>query len=191
MAKNRVEAITDGIYAIAMTILVLNIDISRIADEVTQNGLGVALWSMMPEFYGYFLGFFLLGSLWLVHNRQYRRVINVTESFFWINIVSLVLICLIPFSVSLISQYENDLMAVCFFHLNLLLAGLSYLGQWLFLTGNQYLLTEKINIGEINRIKYRNLILPVISLVAIVAAFFSPEWSSMAYLLIPVFKRFI
>lgn len=189
--KSRLEALTDGVYAIAMTILVLNIDVATISNEAGKIGLGQALWGLAPEFYSYVLGFLLLGSLWLVHNKQYRRIKLVDEGFVWVNIIGLVLICLIPFSASLISQYESDLTAVIFFHVNLLLAGLSYLWQWLYIVGRPEMAEGKIKKSEVKQVMYRNLMLPAIAIVAIGVAFFSSEWSSLAYLLIPVVRRFL
>jgi len=189
--KNRLEALTDGIFAIAMTILVLNIDVTTIADEVKRSGLAEALWGLAPEFYSYVLGFFLLGALWLVHNKQYRRIKQVDEGFVWVNLVGLIMICLVPFSASLISQYESDLTAVLFFHINLLLAGLSYLWQWLYIERQPDLVEKKISDKEFKKVLWRNLMLPGVALVAIIVSFFTPDWSSMAYLVIPILKRFV
>jgi len=133
----------------------------------------------------------LLGALWLVHNKQYRRIKQVDEGFVWVNLVGLIMICLVPFSASLISQYESDLTAVLFFHINLLLAGLSYLWQWLYIERQPDLVEKKISDKEFKKVLWRNLMLPGVALVAIIVSFFTPDWSSMAYLVIPILKRFV
>lgn len=190
-SKNRIEALTDGIFAIAMTILVLNIDVSKISEMVLQGGLDSALWEMFPIFYSYFLGFFLLAVLWLSQNKQYLHVNKVDANYLWINLLGLMLISLIPFSTSLISEYGDELVAAIFFHANLMLAGLVYVWSWVYIFRRSELLVEKISLDVYKKALYRNLLLPVVAMIAIGVAFFSPDWSSIMYLLIPVAKRYI
>ena len=190
-SKNRIEALTDGIFAIAMTILVLNIDVSKISEMVLQGGLDSALWEMFPIFYSYFLGFFLLAVLWLSQNKQYLHVNKVGANYLWINFLGLMLISLIPFSTSLISEYGDELIAAIFFHANLMLAGLVYVWSWVYISGKKELQVEKISPNLYKNALYRNLLLPVVAMIAVGLAFLSPDWSSMVYLLIPVAKRYI
>lgn len=189
--KNRLEALTDGIYAIAMTLLVLNVDIEKITEKVNNVGLYKTLVSMWPIFFSYFLGFFLLATLWLVHYRQCRRVKYVDEKYVWINILGLLFISLIPFSTSLISDYGNLLVAAIFFHINLLLAGLVFFWQWTYISNKNELLVESINANIISRMKWRNLLLPITSVIAIAVALVSPGWSMAVYMLIAPIKRFL
>ncbi len=190
-SKNRIEALTDGIFAIAMTILVLNIDVSKISEMVSRGGLDSALWEMFPIFYSYFLGFFLLAILWLSQNKQYLHVKKVDANYLWINLLGLMLISLIPFSTSLISEYGDELVAAIFFHANLMLAGLVYAWSWVYISGKKELQVEKISPNLYKNALYRNLLLPVVAMIAIGLVFLSPDWSSIMYLLIPVAKRYI
>lgn len=188
--KNRLEALTDGIYAIAMTLLVLNVDVGKITEEINSMGLSKTLLAMYPVFFSYFLGFFLLATLWLVHYRQSRRIKYVDEKYIWINVLGLLFISLIPFSTSLIGDYGDVFVAAVFFHVNLLLAGLVFFWQWTYISGKKELLVESIDAGIVKRMKWRNLLLPITSLVAIVVAFVTPGWSMAIYMLIMPIKRF-
>lgn len=187
-SKNRLLALMDGVYAIAMTILVLNMDVASMATDIERAGLPKALLNMRADFFSYFLGFFLLGSLWLVHYRQSRYIKKVDEKYIWINIVGMMFISLIPFSVSLISDYGDDMTAALFFHINLLVAGLVFYSQWTYVATKVDLLKEKIDQKTGKLEMRRNILLPIVAVLAIVVAFVSPGWSMIVYMSIPLVK---
>jgi len=190
-SKGRLEALSDGVYAIAMTILVLNIDVGKMMENSNGGNLTESLWAMFPVFYSYVLGFFLLAIFWVTHNKQSRNIKRIDGDYIWINMLALMLISLVPFSTSLIGDYGEELAAAVFFHINLLLVGLAYFWLWRYSISHADLLDSDLDKKTKKSILYRNLILPIVALVAIVVSFVSPDWSSLAYLSIPVVKRWI
>ena len=96
---NRIAALSDGIFAIAMTILVLNISIPD-KETVNQIGLFNALLNQGVEFYTFLLSFVLLGIFWGIQHKQMNIIQKTDSTFIWLNILLLMFICLI-FSVKL------------------------------------------------------------------------------------------
>ena len=111
-SSNRIAALSDGIFAIAMTILVLNISIPE-KEIVMQIGLYKALLAQSQEFFVFFLSFFLLGIFWSIQHKHINVVNKTDSTHIWLNIVLLMFICLIPFSASLTSTYVDIPVILC------------------------------------------------------------------------------
>jgi uncharacterized membrane protein len=105
-SPNRIASLSDGIFAIAMTILVLNITIPD-KELVANIGLLAALVEQLQEFYTYFISFFLLSIFWRIQIKQMSVIEKTNSTSIWLNIQMLMFICLIPFSASLMSTYES------------------------------------------------------------------------------------
>lgn len=87
MEKNRMESLTEGIFAFAMTLLVTSMILP--GDAITSQSSGSALLSLLPEFYHYIIAFFVLAAFWMGHHEQFRNVHHFDNYFLYINIISL------------------------------------------------------------------------------------------------------
>ncbi len=121
MNTDRVRSLTDGVYAIAMTILVLNFSVPQVPKRV--GPLLAALAKMWPEFAHYGLSFVLLGIFWTIHHRQFQFIKRTDSRLLWINLFVLMFIVLIPFSTSVTSEYRGVWPGPVLFDLNILLVG--------------------------------------------------------------------
>ena len=180
--KNRLEAFVDGVFAVAITLLVLDFVIpalphSNVAIINYLDSLGII-------FVGFFLAFFILGVLLNNHSRQFKNIEYADQKLWWINIVFLSFIVLVPFVTSIWTQYGDTTIGVLFFHFDVLISGIILYLNWLYTKNHTYLLIKNITSRTIKIIHYRNLAIPISSLIAICIAFFSPLFSNVAYLLI-------
>lgn len=180
--KNRLETFVDGVFAIAITLLVLEFVVPVLPH--TNTALLTYLSSVLIKFLGYFLAFFLLGILLNNHNRQFRNLEYADQKLWWLNIVFLAFIVLVPFVTSIWIEYGDTTLGVLFFHFDMLISGLLLYFMWSYIKKNKYLLRKDTTSKSLKIINYRNLIFPIASLIAIVIAFFSPLLSNVAYLLI-------
>ena len=180
--KNRLETFVDGVFAIAITLLVLEFVVPVLPH--TNTALLTYLSSVLIKFLGYFLAFFLLGILLNNHNRQFRNLEYADQKLWWLNIVFLAFIVLVPFVTSIWIEYGDTTLGVLFFHFDMLISGLLLYFMWSYIKKNKYLLRKDTTSKTLKIINYRNLIFPIASLIAIVIAFFSPLLSNVAYLLI-------
>lgn len=185
----RIEALTDGIFAIAMTILVLNIDIPD-KEMVDRIGLLKALMSHANQFYSYFLSFWLLGIFWIIQHRQMNMLKKTNQTHIWINIIMLMFICLIPFSSSLQPDYGFETTAAAVFSLNMLIIGFINLLNWTYATKNNRLVIPDFQDKRRQRGIRNVCIFILICIVALAASFIIPDYSGLTYLLIPVIKGF-
>lgn len=187
---NRIAALSDGIFAIAMTILVLNISIPD-KEMVIQIGLLKALLNQSQEFYTYFLSFFLLSIFWIIQHKQMNVVQKADFKYLWFNILLLAFICLIPFSASILSDFNTNPIAASIFNGNMLIIGLLFMLNWNYATKNHRLVPEDYTKERIVKGKMNTLIFIAVSIIAITIGIFTPENSGWAFLLIPILKAVV
>lgn len=183
---NRTHALTDGVFAIAMTLLVLGIDLPEKTGNLSGDKLHQELLGQINQVYGYLISFVLLGLFWLIHNRQFSKITSTDTTHQWINIGILIFICLVPYTSSLQNDFPEDWMTNLYFHLNLFLIALLYLLNFLYAIKTRKHTSEKYKDEESRRGEKNIYIFLAVSLIAIILGFFIPEYSSMAYILIPI-----
>jgi uncharacterized membrane protein len=184
MEKNRVESLTDGIFGFAMTLLVASMILPR--DAIASQSSGAALIALLPEFYHYVIGFFVLAAFWMGHHEQFSRIHHIDNRFLYINIVSLFFVTLVPFSTSFIGDYDADVIATCLFEANLMVLGLLFTVQWLYASRNHRLIAPDYPELLIRQRRNHGLILPVVSLAGIVITLVGFDSSTMIYMTTPL-----
>jgi uncharacterized membrane protein len=181
--KNRIEALTDGVFSIAMTLLVIGLVVPGDLQNVSDTVMLEFLIALFPDFFHYVLAFFVLASFWVAHHAQVHRIRYIDDRFLWLNIAALMFVALVPFSTSLVGDSLDEFYAAIVFEVNLLLIGLLFAAQWWYATKDRRLVYPDT---DINRGRQQVLVVPVVSLVAIVLALAGIPWSTAAYGLIPV-----
>ena len=104
LSKTRIEALTDGIFAIAITLMVFDIKVPAVT-QMNQLNLRHELIQLWPRFLAYVISFVMLGVYWVGHHNQYHYIRRTDRPFLWINIFFLMGISLIPFSTGLLGQF--------------------------------------------------------------------------------------
>lgn len=184
----RVETLTDGIFAIAMTIMVLNIEVPGVPPGEAGPGFVELLGDLSSQLGDYAISFLLLSTFWIVHHKQMRWVKRTNQAFIWINTFLLLLVTVVPLSTALQSKYSSSRASVIFFDTNLLLIGFLFFMLWRYAT-HDYRLVDRDEIDQevIKGGLVRNTVVMGVSVLAIGIAFINPNWSTTAYLLIPIF----
>jgi uncharacterized membrane protein len=127
----RIVAFTDGVFAIAITLLVLNIDAPEVADESLRDEI-VDLW---PSLLAYFLSFAVVGRFWVVHHRVFETVKSFDGRLLALNLLFLSFVVLVPFTTEILGEYGNTRAGVVTYAGVL---GLAALVNWLMI---RYILT--------------------------------------------------
>ena len=139
LTSRRVEALCDGVFAIAMTILVLNIAVPT-AEKVPAARLAEALRQLGPQAVVYVITFVNLGVLWVGQQNQAHLIGRVDRWFVWINIGFLLLVSLLPLSTALLGQYPLHHIALVLYGANLIAATLMLGLHWQYATSRNRLL---------------------------------------------------
>ncbi len=192
LEKNRIEALTDGIYAIVLTLSVLMIGTGLYSGSVDGSTFYPALSDAIPEIFNYALSFFLLSIFWTVHHRQMNSISHVDSVYIWLNMVSLFFITLVPFTTNLNSDFSEYPLAVAVYAANIMVISLSYTISWAYATRGHRLVADDIPDAAIRNGIRRGLLVSVVSLFVIGAAFImASEWATSFYLLVFVVGFFI
>lgn len=199
-SHDRLSAITDGVYAVALTLLALEIVVpsaNSIHSSAQLNNYMVN--NLLPQLSLYLISFIILSNFWASTNAipMYKKVDNTILT---INLAILALVVLIPFSTSFVLSFYHYSQSVIIFSLIILLVGLLYLILYIYLF-KENLVKERIYkfIEPHKRIMLIELsIPPVLALISIVLALFNPLVGMYVYVIVlfatmikKIAKRFI
>lgn len=135
LPRNRIEALADGIFAVAMTILVLDLHVPELGPEASDARLLSALESLVPRALSFVSGFVILGTFWVGHHFQFNYIRRSNRTILWINIVFLLAISFLPFVVALIGTYGAMRVTCILYGTTLFVPMACLLVQWLYATG--------------------------------------------------------
>ena len=183
--KSRLEALSDGIFAFAMTLLVLSLTVPEIPRDQASILLPAKIAGLLPEFMLFVIAFFVLSGYWVSHHRILGNIRYVDGMLVRINIFLLFSIVLIPFTTSLSGDYTDVLEAVLLFHVNLLASSLLLAGMTVYIAKKRDELVPGAA-GRGGEGKARTVIIPLVILLAIGVSFLDPAGSMWCYALIPV-----
>lgn len=121
----RLTALSDGVFAVAMTLLVLDVrvPVSAASAAFSDHGLWDALLKQSPNFAAYLLSFSMLGTFWLAQHGLLGILGRCDRTLTWINLGFLFVVTLLPFSAALLAHYVHLRVAVGVYWLNILLLG--------------------------------------------------------------------
>lgn len=184
ISRNRLEALVDGIFAFAMTLLVTGLVIPRLSKTEAETMLAASIAEMRSEFVSFLVAFFVLASFWQMHHRQFHYVRVVDSGIIRITLFILACVVLMPFTTNISGDYSDVQVAVNLFHTNMFGLGLFFLIHWWYLTRTPNITSVEISGRDATNGICRSLITPVISVLGFVISFISPSWSMATYLLI-------
>ena len=153
LSKKRVELLTDGIFAVVMTLLVLDISVPQISsshDAIDSAAVGTkllnGLFDLWPKLFSFGISFILLAIFWLAHHRQFYYIKHVNRTLIWINFIFLMATCLLPFSASLLGEYSQQQVSIFVFGANsIMIASLLCIQWWYALSHYSTLVHENLD----------------------------------------------
>ena len=147
-SKGRLEALTDGVFAIIMTILVFNVVVPELIlfteGDFASERLSAKFADLWPDFLAYVISFSTLGAFWVAHHRVFRWILYVNRPLIWINISFLMVIGLVPFSTTLLTQYMHSQNSIFVFSFNAILAGLLIYAIYYYVKRNTELVDKSV-----------------------------------------------
>ena len=182
---DRLLALTDGVVAIALTLLVLQLQVpaSKDFDASSPSALWHALSIDGGELTSYFVSFFVIAQFWLVHHRVLRTMRGHSEGLAWRNFAFLLTLTLMPFTSDLLGRFSGNPLAVTLFAINLVALSLSTQWIYLYAAGHNLLIEERRSRYEelVGRVRSA-LTVAVVSL-ALILAWTDTALSRYAWLL--------
>jgi uncharacterized membrane protein len=169
----RLNAISDGVFAIVITLMVFEIKIPEVAPGRAVTELPQALIKLLPDFEILFLSFVILGIYWVGHNNVFLHVLRHDRLMLWLNILFLLTVALIPFPAALLVRYGDAQISVILYALNLAVGGVLLDLIWAYATYNMHLMCDSVQPALVRSFHIRILTGPAIYVLAIGVSFVS------------------
>ena len=184
LGKNRIEALTDGIYAVAMTLLVIELKMPDAHTIHTHDELRHALFELLPKVGAWVISFVVLAMFWIGHHRLFQHVRVVDVKLLWRNILQLMLASLLPFSASLIGEHVAMREAQYVYNGNMILLALAGIWQLRYVHAHPAMQGRRLGRGTYHAALLRNGGLVVAGSIAIgIAVGTGSIFATDAYLL--------
>jgi len=185
MSSGRLEALGDGIFSVAMTILVIELALPAVKGDSFSDFLH-AIHETWTSFLCYVISFIVLGIMWFGHRMVFEYVGRTNRYFIFLGVLFYMVVCLVPFSTRFLAHDTLKWYAIMVYGINLSLCNLTLYAQWLYGINRKSLLA--LEVPEEVRKEARNLFLlsPLVYSIAIAIAFFYPIASIIIFVVTPV-----
>jgi len=191
-STSRVEAFSDGVMAIAITLLVLDLRVPTEADVAATGGLLGALLAMWPRYVAYLAGFFTIGIIWLNHHALVDAIRRFDWRLMWLNLMLLLGVATLPFTTAVMAEYvatggRDATVAAAVYGALALVMAVPWSLIWIHLRDHPQLLEPGFTAADASAALRRNIFGPLVYGAAIAVAFISPIAALVMYIAIAVY----
>ena len=181
--EERISAISDGVFAIAMTLLVLDLKLPELGEAVSRQVFGRAVMAQLPHFLSWIISFSILCKLWITQHALLDDGQKKSKGFTNLNFVFLAAISFIPFPTSLIAEHSDQPLSIIIFSSTLLVAWIALVGMWRSLVKKDQASDKR---GEEKRsVKGVIILLPIIAIAACLLALIKPSIGVLVWIALP------
>ncbi len=185
LGLERLVFFSDAVYAIAITLLVIDLRLPAGSGELNSAQLWNVLWSMTPQLFSYILSFLVIGSFWSNHHNKFRFIKSYDRRLIQINILLLMVVAFIPFPTSVLAESGNATATIFYAATIVLISLLSALLWWYPVTHN--LVRPSLTPRERRLAVLKPLLTAAVFALSIVIAFYNADWAKYSWaLLVPV-----
>ncbi len=187
LPTNRLEAFSDGVFAIAITLLILTIAVPVLSPtEVAEGKLSPALIALLPKFLSFVVSFLVIGIFWVGHHMMFHYIVRTDRVLLWLNLLLLLAISFFPFPVALIGEYGSARPAVLLYGATLFFGGCIFSLIWFYATRQHHLVPENLPQDMIRLGQKVILFAPFFYGIATLLAFVAPAFSIALYIFVPL-----
>ena len=182
---DRLIFFSDAIFAIVMTLLILEI---RAPDNVPSNVAATEVpslvWALWPKFFSYVLSFLVIGTYWISHHQIFRYVRSYDRVLLWLNLVFLLSISFIPFPTDLLGEYGELRFSVIFYAASLGMARLLLAVVWWYIVAGPIRTGDELDPGLARYHFFRSLAIPALFFLSIGISLVSVNAAVASWLLL-------
>ena len=164
---DRIIFFSDAIFAIVMTLLVLDIPVPDLSPETAATELPSRVLDLWPKFLSYVLSFLVIGTYWLAHHGTFQYFRSYDRTLMWLNLLFLLSISFVPFPTSLLGEYSDQQFAVVLYAGSLAIPRLLLALMWGHAIRGRILLSENLDPGMARYHLTRSLAITFIFLLSI------------------------
>ena len=180
----RIEAFSDAVFAIAITLLIIEIGVPHVGEFGSLFAELVHLW---PSYLGYAISFLVIGTVWANHHNRFRLISRSDHNLLFLNVVFLMCVAFIPFPTALLSEYIRDethrTTAVAVYSGTLAATAVFFTLLWLYASSNYRLIDRSVDPPLLRAMTRRYILGMLLYILAFALAFVSPA-ASLALIVI-------
>ena len=191
---DRIVNFSDAVFAIVITLLVLDIRVPQIPPALVSQELPGQILDLSPKFLSYAISFLVIAIYWQAHHRVFRPIRSYDTTLLWLNILFLMAISFLPFPTSLLGEYAGEQLSVTIYAANAATASLLLVSiSWYATSGHRLVAPDSVD-DEAERLqRMQALAVPAVFLLSIGISFFSPMAAMYSWLLLtitdPIIRR--
>lgn len=184
VGPERLNALSDGVIAIAITLLILGIEVPS-DHNFTEDGIKSFLIKLEPGLIAYVTSFIIVGLYWIMHHNIFNKIKEVNSMVILLNLLFLFLISLVPFIAKLKTFYRYDLLVIFIYGISFMITGFVLWIIWKYIIDHPELHKEKIDKNTVRRLNLYIWIIPIFTIVALTLAIINIHVGTYSFLLIP------
>ncbi|BDI29177.1 DUF1211 domain-containing membrane protein [Capsulimonas corticalis] len=179
MSTQRIEAFSDGVFAIAITLLILEL---RVPEDSAGHhfDLAASLRSLWPSYFAYILSFVIVGIYWANHHFVFKLYKRTNHVFNLLNVFFLMCVSFLPFPTSVLAKHmqnaADERTAVAFYTFGLLLPALSWMLMWLYASKGYRLIDKRLTPSFVNYMTGQYILSTGLYLLALIASLINPKY---------------
>jgi len=154
----RILALSDGVFAIAITLLILEI---AVPSTIGDAGLGRALLGLWPRYIAYLLSFLVIARFWVNHHQAFRLIGRYDQRLMWLNLMLLLFVAFLPFPTAVLGEHLGSPAAAVLYAISVGLVATASAASWWYASGRGGLLRPDVGIAQVRAIRARGLSAPV------------------------------
>lgn len=182
MGLERLVFFSDAVFAIAITLLALEIRLPVEATNLTNQNLLAVLLSIWPKYLSFIISFLVIGNFWIAHHRRFSLLTRYDNRLLVLNLLMLMSIAFIPFPTAIISENGNRT-ATIFYALAIIVTGLLSALLWWYTAWENRLIDKSVDKQEVRRNLLSILTTPAVFLLSIGLAFINPDLGKFSWIL--------
>jgi TMEM175 potassium channel family protein len=175
----RLEAFSDGVFAIAITLLIIEIAVPHVGAE---ENLRPALTDLWPSYFGYVVSFLTIGIIWINHHHMFKDIERVDHTLIVLNLLLLLAVAFVPFPTAVLAEYlgegEHEVAATIAYDATFVVIAVFANALWLYASTGRRLIDEHVTDARVRSRTRRYLFGPLLYALALPLAFVS-HWVTL------------
>ena len=167
----RILALSDGVFAIALTLLILEIAVPA---TTSNTALPKALLHLWPRYLAYALSFLVIARFWVIHHRSFQLIVRYDDALVWLNLLLLLFVAFLPFPTAVLGDHNGSPSAAVLYAIAVALVGAASAAYWWYASGRGKLVAPDVGRSQIRAMRARSLSGPAFFTLTVPIAAFVP-----------------
>jgi uncharacterized membrane protein len=176
----RILALSDAVFAISMTLLILEIAVPAATGDARLPRALLGLW---PRYLAYLLSFLVIARFWVAHHQAFRLIARFDSVLVWLNLLLLMFVAFLPFPTAVLGEHAGSPAAAVLYAVSVCLASAASAACWWYASGRGKLLKPHVTGPHIRAVRARGLSSAVFFALTLPVAFFAPYPAEILWLL--------